>query len=154
MILKLSSLLDYILYQVDKPLVLLQDEIHHIEDYISLEKLRFQEGLKITFHKNLIYDKLEIAPMLLLPFVENAFKHGSQIDGVVKVNINLKVNENELNFTIENSAIKKEDSKKGIGLDNIIKRLKMLYQEEHFLEILQEEKLYKVTLKIPIKNEE
>tara|TARA_B100000809_G_scaffold87965_1_gene86348 strand:+ start:3413 stop:4468 length:1056 start_codon:yes stop_codon:yes gene_type:complete len=154
MILKLSRLLDYILYQVDKPLVLLQDEIHHIEDYISLEKLRFQEGLKITFYKNLIDDKLEIAPMLLLPFVENAFKHGSQIDGVVKVNIGLKVDENELNFTIENSAIKKEGSKKGIGLENIIKRLKMLYKEDPFLEILQDEKLFKVTLKIPIKNEE
>jgi len=154
MILKLSNLLDYILYQVDKPLVLLQDEVNHIEDYISLEKSRFQEGLHITFNKAVINDELEIAPMLLLPFVENAFKHGAQIDGVVKVNINLKVDENELNFTIENSAIKKEGAKKGIGLENIIKRLKMLYQEEHFLAILQEEKLFKVNLKIPIKNEE
>ena len=154
MILKLSNLLDYILYQVDKPLVLLQEEINHIEDYISLEKSRFQEGLYIAFNKDRIDDKLEIAPMLLLPFVENAFKHGTQIDGVVKVNINLKVDKNELNFTIENSAIRKEGSKKGIGLENIIKRLKILYQEEHFLEVLQEEKLFKVNLKIPIKNEE
>lgn len=92
--------------------------------------------------------------MLLLPFVENAFKHGSQIDGVVKVNMNLKVDENELNFTIANSAINKEDSKKGIGLENIINRLKMLYQKEPFLEILQDEKWFRVTLKIPIKNEE
>jgi sensor histidine kinase YesM len=154
MILKLSNLLDYILYQVDKPLVLLQDEINHIEDYISLEKSRFQEGLHITFNKAIIDDKLEIAPMLLLPFVENGFKHGSQIDGVVKVKINIKVDKNELNFMIENSAIRKEGSKKGIGLENIIKRLKMLYQEEHFLEVLQEEKLFRVNLKIPIKNEE
>jgi hypothetical protein len=154
MILKLSNLLDYILYQVDKPIVLLQDEINHIDDYVSLEKSRFQDRLQITFNKDFIDEKLEIAPMLLLPFVENAFKHGVQIDGVVKVNINLKVDENELNFTIENSAKNNENSKKGIGLKNIKKRLEMLHPKKHFLEILQEETLFKVNLKIPIENEE
>jgi LytS/YehU family sensor histidine kinase len=154
MILKLSNLLDYILYQVDKPLVLLQDEINHIEDYVSLEKSRFQEGLQITFHKDLMDDALEIAPMLLLPFVENAFKHGTQIDGVVIVNMNLKVDENELNFSIENSAKNKANSKKGIGLENIKKRLEMLYPKNFFLEIIQEKKLFKINLKIPLKNEE
>ncbi|MGK0448137.1 MAG: sensor histidine kinase YesM [Polaribacter sp.] len=154
MILKLSNLLDYILYQVDKPLVLLKDEINHIEDYISLEKSRFQDSLKIMFNKNIIDDKLEIAPMLLLPFVENAFKHGAQIDGIVNVLISLKVDENELNFTIKNSAISKENSKKGIGLDNIKKRLEMFYPAQHFLEVLQEEKVFIVNFKIPIRNEE
>ena len=154
MILKLSNLLDYILYQVDKPLVLLKDEISHIEDYISLEKSRFQDSLKIMFHKNIIDDKLVIAPMLLLPFVENAFKHGAQIDGVVNVLISLKMDENELNFTIKNSAISKENSKKGIGLDNIKKRLEMFYPAQHFLEVLQEEKVFRVNFKIPIRNEE
>jgi LytS/YehU family sensor histidine kinase len=154
MILKLSNLLDYILYQVDKPKVLLQDEINHIEDYISLEKSRFQEGLQITFDKKLMDEKLEIAPMLLLPFVENAFKHGKQIDGVVKISITLKVDKNELNFRVENSAIKKEHSKSGIGLENIKKRLEMLYPEKHILEISQNGELFKVNLKIAIKNEE
>ena len=154
MILKLSNLLDYILYQVDKPLVLLEDEIKHIEDYVSLEKFRFQESLQITVNKDLIDEKLEIAPMLLLPFVENAFKHGAQIDGVVAVNINLKVDENTLNFTIENSAKNNENSKKGIGLENIKKRLEMVHPKNHFLEILQEEKKFRVNIKIPIKNEE
>tara|TARA_B110000046_G_scaffold184622_1_gene223612 strand:- start:6221 stop:7276 length:1056 start_codon:yes stop_codon:yes gene_type:complete len=154
MILKLSNLLDYILYQVDKPLVLLKDEINHIEDYISLEKSRFQDSLKIMFNKKIIDDKLEIAPMLLLPFVENAFKHGAQIDGIVNVLISLKVDENELNFTIKNSAISKENSKKGIGLDNIKKRLEMFYPGQHFLEVLQEEKVFIVNFKIPIRNEE
>jgi LytS/YehU family sensor histidine kinase len=147
-------LLDYILYQVDKPKVLLQDEINHIEDYISLEKSRFQEGLQITFDKKLMDEKLEIEPMLLLPFVENAFKHGRQIDGFVKINITLKVGRNELSFRVENSAIKKEHSKSGIGLENIKKRLEMLYPEKHILEISQNEELFKVNLKIAIKNEE
>ncbi|TXD51634.1 histidine kinase [Polaribacter sp. IC066] len=151
MILKLSSLLDYILYQVDKPFVLLQDEINHIEDYVSLEKFRFQEGLQVTFHTYLMDEKFEVPPMLLLPFVENAFKHGTQIDGVINVNINLKVDEKELNFTIENFSKNKETSKKGIGLATIKKRLEMLYQKKYLLEILQEEALFRVNLKIPIK---
>lgn len=154
MILKLSNLLDYILYQVDKPKVLLQDEINHIEDYISLEKLRFQESLQVIFDEKVMDHQFEIAPMLLLPFVENAFKHGNQIDGVLKVTIYVSVDENELNFTIENSAIKKEHSKNGIGLENSKKRLEMLYENQYFLEILQEEKLFKINLKIAIKNEE
>ncbi|MCI2229032.1 histidine kinase [Polaribacter sp. MSW13] len=153
MILKLSNLLDYILYQVDKPKVLLQDEIIHIEDYISLEKLRFQESLQVVFNKGLDNNQFEIAPMLLLPFVENAFKHGNQIDGAHKVNISVKIDKNELNFTVENSAIKKEHSKNGIGLENIKKRLEMLYKNQYFLKISAEEKLFKVHLKISIKNE-
>jgi hypothetical protein len=153
MILKLSNLLDYILYQIDKPKVPLLDEIQHIEDYISLEKSRFQEGLTIKFEKVLLADKLEIAPMLLLPFVENAFKHGTQIEGSLKVHINLKVAKNKLNFTIENSANKKETSKNGIGLENIKRRLEMVYSNQHILEILQEEQVFKVNLKIFLKND-
>jgi two-component system LytT family sensor kinase len=151
MILKLSNLLDYILYQVDKPKVLLQDEINHIEDYVSLEKSRFQESLQVIFDKNVKDNQFEIAPMLLLPFVENAFKHGNQIDGVLKVTMYVKVDKNELNFTIENSAIKKEHSKNGIGLENIKKRLEMLCKNQYFLEISSEEKMFKVNLKIAIK---
>jgi hypothetical protein len=154
MILKLSNLLDYILYQVDKPFVFLQDEINHIDDYVSLEKYRFQEGLHIIFHKNLMDEKFQVPPMLLLPFVENAFKHGTQIDGVVKININLKVDENRLNFAVENTAKNNKNSKKGIGLENIRKRLEMLYPKKYFLKISQEEQVFKVNLKIPIQNEE
>ena len=110
--------------------------------------------MKSIIHKNIIDDKLEIAPMLLLPFVENAFKHGAQIDGIVNVLISLKVDENELNFTVKNSAISKENSKKGLGLDNIKKRLEMFYPAQHFLEVLQEEKVFIVNFKILIRNEE
>ena len=150
MILKLSNLLDYILYQVDKPLVRLQDEINHIEDYISLEKSRFQEGLQIVFDKNLLDNELQISPMLLLPFIENAFKHGVQINGVVNVRIMLKVDEEALSFSIENSSKNKEISKNGIGLENIKKRLEMLYPQRYFLEVLQEGKMFKVNLKITL----
>lgn len=152
MILKLSNLLDYILYQVDKPLVFLQDEINHINDYISLEKSRFQESLKVNFTANDFDEKLRVPPMLLLPFVENAFKHGAQVNGVLSVTINIKIETNKLNFQIDNNAQKTENSKNGIGLENIHKRLEMLYDKNYFLEISNKDKRFHVQLKVPITN--
>ncbi|CAM1369233.1 Histidine kinase [Tenacibaculum soleae] len=152
MILKLSNLLDYILYQVDKPLVFLEDEINHIENYISLEKMRFQESLSINFTKETHLKNIQIAPMLLLPFVENAFKHGSQINDVLKINIYLETKNNFLFFEINNSTKNNSTIKKGIGLDNIRKRLNMLYNNKYQLNIDRNENLFNVQLKISLKN--
>jgi sensor histidine kinase YesM len=148
MILKLSNLLDYILYQVDKPKVLLIEEVNHLEDYISLEKMRFHDTLKVNFNKDKLNDSLQIPPMLLIPFVENSFKHGVIIDGVLNVDIQLKVAVNYLFFEIENSSKEKEDINGGIGLENIKKRLEMLYPKKHQLEIIDKKDVFKVSLKI------
>ena len=148
MILKLSNLLDYILYQVEKPKVPLVEEIHHLEDYISLEKMRFHDTLKVNFSKDKLNDSLQIPPMLLIPFVENSFKHGVIIDGVLNVDIYLKTANNCLFFEIENSSKRKEESSTGIGLQNIRKRLEMLYPEKHQLEIIENNDTFKVHLKI------
>ncbi len=152
MILKLSNLLDYILYQVDKPSVLLKNEIQHIDDYISLEKVRFQESLQVKFSKNLQNETTQVSPMLLLPFVENAFKHGVQIDGVLSVNISLKTTKDSLFFHIENTSQKNKIDKNGIGLENIQKRLKMLYNNQFKLHLALEENQFIVDLKIPLTN--
>ena len=148
MILKLSNLLDYILYQVEKPKVSLMDEINHLEDYISLEKMRFHDTLKVSFSKENLNDNLQIPPMLLIPFVENSFKHGEIIDGVLKVDIHLKIENNYLFFEVVNSSTKKEETNEGIGLVNIKKRLEMLYPEKHQLEIIDKKDAFKVSLKI------
>ena len=152
MILKLSNLLDYILYQVEKPQVLLFDEIKHIQDYISLEEMRFQDSLAVDFKKEINQENYQIAPMLLLPFVENAFKHGTQINGVLKVDMELKATNNILFFQIKNSSKKTNSIQKGIGLENIQKRLEMLYQNNFELNISSEENKFKVQLEIPFKN--
>lgn len=152
MILKLSNLLDYILYQVDKPSVLLKNEIQHIDDYISLEKMRFQESLQVSFNKTLFDNTTQTPPMLLLPFVENAFKHGTQINGILNIDINLKTTEDYLFFNIKNTSKKNKLSTKGIGLENIKKRLEMLYNNQSELSISSEENLFIVNLKIPLKN--
>ena len=152
MILKLSNLLDYILYQVDKPFVILNDEIKHIENYISLEKMRFQDSLYVIFKKETRQVNIEISPMLLLPFVENAFKHGTQINGVLKVILELKTTEDFLIFKITNSTKINFKNKKGIGLENIKKRLEMLYGTAYSLNIYHTENSFKIKLKTPLKN--
>ena len=148
MILKLSNLLDYILYQVEKPKVLLIAEVNHLEDYISLEKMRFHDTLIVNFKKEKLNDTLQIPPMLLIPFVENSFKHGVIIDGSLKVDIHLKIANNCLFFEIENSSKRKEETNTGIGLPNIRKRLEMLYPDKHQLELIRNNNTFKVHLKI------
>jgi len=153
MILKLSNLLDYILYQVDKPKVFLKDEVNHIKNYIALEKSRFQDSLNIDFSNIIFNSAIQVPPMLLLPFVENAFKHGKQLDGVLTIKIKLEVKDDCLVFELENSAIKSLNSKKGIGLENIKSRLKMIYDNEYSLRINDNKNSFVIKLKTPINNE-
>jgi two-component system LytT family sensor kinase len=135
-ILKLSNLLDYILYQVSKPKVSLKEEVLHIKEYIELEKIRFQDTLKVKFKTSEIDEEIQIAPMLLIPFVENAFKHGNMIDGFLQIEIQIEVKDNQLEFiiqnTIHNNEVKVE--KGGIGLENIRKRLELNYSNNYKLE--------------------
>ena len=148
MILKLSNLLDYILYQSEKPFVFLTDEIDHLEDYVSLEKMRFHDTLKINFKKNIDSEAIQIAPMLFIPFVENSFKHGAIVDGELQVDICIELKENHLFFSIENSIENSSKSTKGIGLENIQKRLKMLYKDAYSLKTTKTNTHYKTELKI------
>ncbi len=148
MILKLSNLLDYLLYQADKPFVLLKDEANHIEDYIALEKMRFHDTLDIKFKMSTIPDRLKIAPMLLLPFVENSFKHGAIKNGKLIIKMNLQCKKNQIDFNIQNTNTKTETTENGIGLDNIKKRLNLLYLNNYVLKIKNENNLFIVNLKL------
>ncbi len=135
LILKLSNLLDYILYQIQKPKVFLIDEIEHLKEYIDLEKIRFQDRLSINFNLKNIPNNLEVPPMLLIPFVENAFKHGSIINGKLTILIFLEYRTDQtLYFTIRNSSLESFDpDKEGIGLKNIAKRLHLLFPGNYTL---------------------
>lgn len=148
MILKLSNLLDYILYQIEKPKVLLMEEVNHIKDYIDLEKMRFSDTLQVNLKVNSIDENFEIAPMLLIPFVENSFKHGNLINDCLTINIEVKTANNTLDFKISNSFISQNYSNNGIGLENIKKRLEMLYPNQNLLDINQSNNMFEVHLKI------
>ncbi len=147
-ILKLSNLLDYILYQVDKPKVNLKEEVLHIKEYIDLEKIRFQDTLKVTFTTNDIDPNKQIAPMLLIPFVENAFKHGSLTDGFLKIDMEVYLDGDKLQFQIKNTFLNDDiqSNKEGIGLVNIKKRLNLLYKNNHQLQIDNDDNWFKVNL--------
>ncbi len=146
-ILKFSNLLDYILYQTNKTEVPLVDELNHLEQYIDLEKIRFPETLKICVNKKIGNEKFQIAPMLLLPFVENAFKHGSIIDDCLRINIDIETRENELFFSIKNT-FQKQNVKEGLGLKNIKERLELLYPGNYDLQVETKSEWFEITLQL------
>ena len=151
-ILKLSNLLDYILYQVQKPLVPLSEEVAHLQEYVSLEKIRFQDTLDVSITTEGIESEIDIPPMLFIPFVENAFKHGAIVNGFLRVNIKIGIEDGDLVCTVTNSI--KEDMSEtpsmGLGLSNIERRLKLLYKNQYCLDISKNQYLF--SSKLTIKN--
>ncbi len=149
-ILKLSNLLDYILYHINKPKVTLNEEVSHKKEYLELEKIRFQDTLIVTLSSDKVPDEIQIAPMLLIPFVENAFKHGSIIDGFLRVNIEIKIWNENLSFRIKNTVIKdgSERNHSGIGIENIKKRLDLLYDGNYELKFDQSGNWFEAQLSI------
>jgi len=149
-ILKLSNLLDYILYQVKKPLVPLCEEIAHIEEYISLERIRFKDTLFVDFNKINISETLQVPPMLFIPFVENAFKHGNIINDSLTIYIAVEVIDGTLFFNIKNTVKKLENKKstEGLGLDNLKSRLELLYPKRYLFNIENKNGWFEVNLSI------
>jgi two-component system, LytTR family, sensor kinase len=149
-ILKLSNLLDYILYQINKPRVSLVEELRHIQEYIELEKIRFQDSLIVKQQIDDINEGIEIAPMLLIPFVENAFKHGGMQDGQIEIEMSVTVKDNQLDFSLDNtvSPVEEKNGKHGIGLENIRKRLELHYESNYELVIQKKADKFHVNLSI------
>ena len=149
-ILKLSNLLDYILYRVDQPRVPLREEVLHIREYIELEQIRFPYTLKVALDQSEINESIQVAPMLLIPLVENAFKHGGFHDGQMAIRIQIKANTMELHFFIENTIrlTENKNSQKGIGLENLRKRLDLVYGDNYRLECGTDEDWYRARLHI------
>jgi LytS/YehU family sensor histidine kinase len=162
MIDKLSGLLHYILNECNQPLVPLKKEINMLRDYMALEKIRYGEQMNMTID---IQDKGSpplqgeagrglIAPLLLIPFVENSFKHGtSKMLAHPWVKLQVIIENNTLHFSVANSRPQeaKPHVKKGnIGLKNVKKRLELLYPGTHDLKIVSEPESFFVSLKVPL----
>jgi sensor histidine kinase YesM len=135
----------------------LQRDIGIVESYIELEKIRYGERLDINFSINGLTGEQRITPLLILPLVENAFKHGaSEQVGQAWINIDLRVKNNMLKFKIANSrpevAVAKDDRKHhvSIGLANVRKRMDILYPSAYQLKILEEEDVFAVILEIEL----
>tara|TARA_R110001592_G_scaffold101098_1_gene286280 strand:+ start:2612 stop:3655 length:1044 start_codon:yes stop_codon:yes gene_type:complete len=147
-ILKLSGLLDYILYSVNKEKVNLKNELEHIKQYISLEQIRFEDSLEAIVEFEEIDDAITLPPMLFLPFVENAFKHGARNENRLTVKLKLEVTDKAIFFVVENSATEPNENTAGIGLRNIKSRLNLMYENRHALKNEYKDGIYKVELRI------
>jgi hypothetical protein len=162
MIKKLSGMLYYILNECNQPLVPLDKEIKMIRDYMDLEKIRYGEQMKMTIEIQENSPPLKgeggrglITPLLLIPFVENSFKHGaSKMLTHPYVKLRITVENNMLHFFIMNSrpqTIESTTAKGNIGLKNVKKRLLLLYPSAHELNIVSEPESFTVYLKIQLK---
>lgn len=147
---KLADMMRYILYEAENKAVPLSKEIQFITDYIDAEKIRQHEGNSINFDVQGIKPGAQIAPLLLLPFVENAFKHGlHQETGDGFVNVIIFQTENELVLQVNNSKpVAAKAGQKGIGLQNALKRLNLLYPGKHVLNIKDEADTYQLNLSL------
>ncbi|MBK8503550.1 MAG: histidine kinase [Saprospiraceae bacterium] len=157
-ILKLTELLDYLVYRANMNKVSLSKEVDLLQNYISLEQLRYGKNLKIESMIEVQADNIQVAPLILLPFAENCFKHGGVGgEGLFRIKIDLRADHDSLVFIIENSKRKssiEEKSAGGVGLDNIRRRLTLLYLGRHSLTINNLPDQYQVRLEIDFRDGE
>lgn len=150
-ILKLSGLMRFMLYECTATTIPISKEIDLIRDYIELEKLRYDNRLTVDFKVDATIENQKIAPLLLMPFVENAFKHGaSESTGNIWVYIYLTIKNGVLEFSVKNSKDPDTQySDEGIGLKNIKRQLDLIYPN-HILEIKNRENEFEIYLKIEL----
>ena len=152
-IMKLSDLMRFMIYDSNVDEISLASELEHIENYLEVARLKFapEDKVDIRVQKDGNLHKYKIAPLLLVPFVENALKHGLGSRGEGFIHLDFNVKENELDFQINNPMLGKKESWKkhpGIGLDNVKKRLQLLYPGKHQLDISDSKGEFKVHLTI------
>ena len=149
---KLSEILDYILYQCKDKFVPLYKEIELLENYIVLEKVRYGNRVEVSFEKNIDNNNVKIAPLILLNFVENAFKHGvSQEINKAFISLFISTSDDEIIFKLKNSKPHIESSineKSNIGMRNSEKQLELLYPKKYHLNIINTDIMYTLKLKI------
>ncbi|MFE3849244.1 sensor histidine kinase [Flavobacterium sp. LB3P45] len=156
-IIKLSKLMEYVLYDIEgTKFVPLINEINYIQNYIEIEKLRF-ENVEVAINIDSNIDEIKVPPLLFISLVENAFKHGGINNGNLKIKINCKViNGTLLSFEILNNFVLSQHTKtkKGIGLINTKKRLKLIFKNQYTFEHKIKFNYYIISLQIPIHNED
>jgi sensor histidine kinase YesM len=154
---KLSDMLNYMITDCDRTMVPVEKEIQLIKDYIGLEKVRYGDRLDIQMHVNGECKDHMIAPLLMIPFVENCFKHGaSMMRGKQWMQLIININDHELDFDLRNSKPSQPNTTKnktGIGLLNVQKRLGLLYPGKHHLDISSTDNAFSVHLRIELQKD-
>jgi LytS/YehU family sensor histidine kinase len=149
-ILKLSEMMRYTIYEGKKDYVSINEEIEYLSNYIELHKIRYKKVVDIQF-EHAIEPSLKVAPLLFIILLENAFKHG--VDSLSEnafIHIKLSVENEHIQFEIANNFEANNDTSHGIGLENLKRRLQLLYKESYNLQMECKANIYKATLKLPV----
>ena len=159
-VLKLSELMSYVIYEGKSKRVKLSKEIKHIQDYLDLEKLRYSTRLETTLHINGKIENCYMPPLILVPFIENCFKHGDMEAEKIPISINITVANKRLIYSVTNnvklveSELAESKDRGGIGIKNAIRRLDLLFKKEYSLDIHQEKEKFTVELRMPLYDQE
>jgi two-component system LytT family sensor kinase len=151
-LIKLSQLMRYMLYETDEAKVSLEKESDYLQSYIDLQQQRFGKKVQVNVAMHPADKMYDIEPMLLIPFVENAFKHGTGLVQDPQIDINLSAEKETLTFTVSNkfdaASVEIKDKASGIGLANVQRRLQLLYPNKHTLHITKQDGTFIVNLQI------
>jgi len=151
---KFSDLLSHQLYDIKKDQVSLSDEVQNLDNFIAIQKMRHQDHVVVDWKYQGDLTGKHISPMLFLNFVENAFKHGDTADenGLSTIKIALKIAGNDLEFSCINSisSINANERSNGLGLENVRRRLELIYPNRYMLNVERNDKSYTVHLKLSL----
>ncbi|MBU3012345.1 histidine kinase [Polaribacter vadi] len=152
LILKLSDMMRYSIYEGDNETVLLSQEISYLENYIELHKMRYHKNIDVQFKVDVDNNEIEIMPLLFIILLENAFKHGVEnLRDHAFLHINLIEKNKKVNFEIVNNFDNSEENEeKGIGLHNLKRRLELVYPKKHILSTSKKDNIYKAQLNITL----
>jgi hypothetical protein len=148
---KLSEMMRYTMKDTQQDFVLLEDEINYINNYIELQRMRLDRSVKLEYRNMDDIPALQIAPMLLIPFVENAFKHGVNSEQKSHIKIEMTMNKTEFRLSVVNNKVnvqKEIFEKSGLGIENTMHRLNLIYPSKHLLIINDSDKEFFVSLHI------
>ncbi len=148
---KLSEMMRYTMKDTQQDFVFLEDEINYINNFIELQKLRLDRSVKLEYQGPEYIPVLQIAPMLLIPFIENAFKHGVNSEQKSHIRIIIVVNKTEFQLKVVNNKVKVQkdiSERSGLGIENTKHRLNLIYPANHLLVINDTEKEFSVSLHI------
>jgi LytS/YehU family sensor histidine kinase len=149
-VVKLSAMMRYVVSESNRDFVPLDKELSYIRNYVELQQLRFGEAVQLLFFVHGNAGSSKIAPLILIPFVENAFKHGINAEESSCIRISIDIDNNELRLEVFNNKVfvRREEEKSGLGIENTRGRLHLLYPNRHSLVITDTEESFSVLLTI------
>jgi LytS/YehU family sensor histidine kinase len=154
LVVKLSDMMQYVLYEVNDSKVALLQEINHINNYIDIERLRFHDKVQASLNITGNIEDVQVPPLLFLPFIENCFKHGLTENSILEIEVDFTIENKYLHFNLTNTfnpnIQNTHKEKSGIGLVNAQRRLNLLYFNNFKLETSSNQNKYHLYIKIPV----